>query len=78
MNFNKLGFSGSTYINIKHREFIKDNLSLPEKEKIISEADLICAHKFDLLGSGRVKVDHFLKSAGVEGFVYDNSPAMMK
>jgi hypothetical protein len=72
MNFDKLGFSGSALINSKHREFIKDNLSLSEKERIISEADQVCAHKFDLLGSGRVKVDHFLKAAGVEGFVYDN------
>jgi hypothetical protein len=82
MNFDKLGFSGSAFIGSTHigsthivskpMEFIKDNLNLLEKDRIINEADLVCAHEFNLLGSGRVKVEHFLKAAGVEGFVYNN------
>jgi len=47
-------------------------LSISEKEEIIKEADKICNHEFDLLGSGKVKVNYNLKAAGFEGYIYEN------
>ena len=67
-NFNKLNF-----IDINDKEFVKDNLNISEREEIIDEADRICDHEFDLLGSGRVKVDYNLKAKGFEGYVYKNN-----
>ena len=66
-NFDKLNF-----IDINDKEFIRDNLSISEKEKIIKEADEVCNHEFDLLGSGMVKVDYNLNAKGFEGYVYEN------
>ncbi|MCL6087383.1 MAG: heparinase II/III family protein [Actinobacteria bacterium] len=66
-NFGKLNF-----MDINDKEFIQSNLSISEKEKIIKEADKVCNHEFDLLGSGRVKVDYDLKAEGFEGYVYEN------
>ncbi len=40
-------------------------------EKTIAEADKICAHIFDLLGSGPVKVYHGMKDEGFEGYCCD-------
>lgn len=42
-----------------------------EREQILESADVATRHEFDLLGSGRVKVDYFLKALGVEGHHYD-------
>ena len=66
-NLDKLNF-----IDINDKNFVKDNLSISEKEEIISEADKVCNHEFDLLGSGRVKVDYNIKANGFEGYVYEN------
>jgi hypothetical protein len=40
-------------------------------EKTIAEADKICAHIFDLLGSGPVKVYYGMKGKGFEGYCYN-------
>ena len=40
-------------------------------DKIIAEADKICEHIFDLLGSGPVKVYYGMKAKGFEGHCYD-------
>ena len=50
---------------------ISPRLTKTEKNKIISSANSICNHSFDLLGSGKVKVSYKLKPKGVEGFSYD-------
>jgi len=60
------------FIDIDDKEFIKSNLSVSEKEKIIKEADKVCNHEFDLLGSGRVGVVYNLKVEGFEGYAYEN------
>lgn len=41
------------------------------QDKIIAEADKICEHIFDLLGSGPVKVYCGMKARGFEGHCYD-------
>ncbi len=40
-------------------------------DKIIADADKICEHIFDLLGSGPVKVYYGMKAKGFEGHSYD-------
>jgi len=53
------------------KKFIISKLSRGEKNKIIELADEICRHKFDLLGSGRVKISYSSKPKGVEGYKYN-------
>jgi hypothetical protein len=37
-------------------------------------ADQTCKHEFDLLGSGKIKIDHAAIAAGVEGYSYQMCP----
>ncbi len=53
------------------KKFIISKLSKREKNEIIGLADEICEHKFDLLGSGKVKVFYKLNPEGLEGFSYN-------
>jgi len=64
--------------NKKDRYFITKILSEEEKKKIIDSADDICDHKFDLLGSGKVKLSYNHISSGVEGYHYDMSAGSFK
>ncbi|HEU4883215.1 MAG TPA: heparinase II/III family protein [Longimicrobium sp.] len=45
-------------------------------ERIAALAELYRAHRFDLLGSGWVRVEHGMRCAGVEGHVYPPGPAV--
>ena len=51
--------------------FIVSKLSEGNKNRIIKEADEICRHEFDLLGSGKIKVSYSLKPKGVGGYTYN-------
>ncbi|MBA7509012.1 hypothetical protein ES705_00949 [subsurface metagenome] len=53
------------------KKFIISKLPKREKNKIIDLADEICEHKFDLLGSGKVKISYSLKPKGTEGHIYN-------
>ena len=52
-------------------EFIK-NIPLSQKSKIISEADVICNHIFDLLGSGSTYVSYELRNNNFKNLEYEN------
>ena len=54
----------------KNKEFILSNISGANKLKIINEANDICNHKFNLLGSGKINVSYELNPEGVEGYCY--------
>jgi len=51
--------------------FIISELSDKEKREIIEIADDVCQHRFDLLGSGKVKVAYGLDPQGLEGIFYN-------
>lgn len=45
------------------------------KEDILALAELFCAHRFDLLGSGWQDVSYGVKAAGLEGIRYESEGA---
>lgn len=45
-------------------------------ERIAALAALYLEHRFDLLGSGWVRVEHGMRCAGVEGHVYPSGPSV--
>lgn len=60
------------------KKFIISKLSKGEKNKIIELADEICRHKFNLLGSGKVKISYSLKPKGTEGYIYNMNISSQK
>ena len=64
----KLPFSG--YLEFVGQEFADQAFGLPKKgfEETIQQ---FLNHRFDLLGSGWVRVHHGMKCSGIEGVVYD-------
>lgn len=55
-------------INIKDKNFISENIH--NAGEIIQDANDVCEHFFDILGSGRIKISYGLKAKGIEGFSY--------
>lgn len=55
----------NSIIQYADKGFIISKLSAAEKNKIIKTADEVCKHKFDLLGSGTVKISYSLKPKSV-------------
>jgi len=53
------------------KKFIITRLSEKEKNEIVEMADEICEHKFDLLGSGKIKISYSLKPEGTDGHIYN-------
>jgi len=68
---NKDSISINEIFDADKLKFSISSLSNDEKDEIIKAANKICGHKFDLLGSGEVKISHELKPKGLEGYSYD-------
>ena len=70
----KKGNYPSDFLNFSKRERTVKTLRehFPDTcEVIVKQADKICEHIFDLLGSGPVKVYYGMKAKGFEGHCYD-------
>jgi hypothetical protein len=60
----------NSIIKDSDQKFIASRLSKDDRKKIISLADEICEHKFDLLGSGKIKISYSLEPEGTDGHKY--------
>jgi len=54
-------------------KFVSSVITKRERKRIMNLANEICDHKFDLLGSGKVKITYGIKPKGVEGYLYNKN-----
>ncbi|MHB1377775.1 MAG: alginate lyase family protein [Candidatus Humimicrobiaceae bacterium] len=71
--------SASSFIYFKNKSSIPElinEIGFSQKSKIISDADNVCSHKFDLLGSGNTHVSYLPRKDNFENpeYEYDVSP----
>ncbi|MEW6114500.1 MAG: alginate lyase family protein, partial [Thermodesulfobacteriota bacterium] len=62
---------------LRYLDNLHVSVSDSERQQIFDVARHFIEHRFDLLGSGWVQVEHGMKCNGMEGYVYSSAPLAM-
>ena len=63
-------------VDFKNKNYFSEPIYDIDKSHLIYEADKICNHVFNLLGSGDIKINYSAEFAGIEGIKFEHTTTL--